>query len=148
MKSAVQVLDASALLAYLKKEPGYAAMVDILRTAESSGQFLLINEINLGEVYYILAREKSLEAARTFIFDILPQLAIAIEKNAFDDIIDAAEIKARLRVPYVDAFAAALTRREAGILLTCDSDFRKVEKEIRIHWLRQPSPGDKALTAH
>ncbi len=135
MKS-IQVLDASALLAYLKREPGYAAMIDILKAAQSSGQFLLMNEINLGEVYYIIGREQSLEAARIFIYNLLPQLPISIEKNVLDDIINAAEIKARLRVPYVDAFAAALARREEGVLLTCDSDFRKVEKEVKIRWLR------------
>jgi predicted nucleic acid-binding protein len=48
----------------------------------------------------------------------------------------AAHIKAQYLISYADAFAAALTEQEKAILVTGDTDFKKVEKRIKIEWLR------------
>ncbi|MHB9111129.1 MAG: PIN domain-containing protein [Thermoleophilia bacterium] len=136
MKTASSVLDATALLAYLKREQGYKSMLAILSAASAGEGRLLINEMNLGEVYYITAREVSMAAARLFLDEILPQLPITVAHNTLDDVIKAAEIKARLKMPYVDAFTVATAFQENALLVTCDSDFKRVEKEVKVHWLR------------
>jgi ribonuclease VapC len=95
-----------------------------------------MNEINVGEVYYILTRERSLAAAEYFLHDILQALAIKITPNSFSDVIEAAKIKAQFPIPYADAFAVATAIKYDATLVTGDPDFKKVEHLIEIEWLR------------
>ncbi len=53
----VRILDASALLAYLEKEPGYEKVKDFFVKAIESDRNLLITTVNWGEVCYILQRD-------------------------------------------------------------------------------------------
>jgi predicted nucleic acid-binding protein len=48
----------------------------------------------------------------------------------------AAIYKAMHRMSYADCFAAALSKQKNAELLTGDPEFKAVEKDIRIHWLR------------
>jgi predicted nucleic acid-binding protein len=58
-----KVLDSFALLAFLNREPGFEKVRTLLRTAETASEPLLMNEINVGEVFYIIAKTRSLERA-------------------------------------------------------------------------------------
>lgn len=136
MKTGSSVLDASALLAYLRREQGFQVMVKLLHAAASSGSLLLINEVNLGEVFYITASRRSEKEAFFVLDEIVPQLPILLVQNSMDDIIRAALFKARRGLGYMDAFAAALAQREKAALFTCDQDFEKVAGEVEIRWLR------------
>jgi hypothetical protein len=49
-----------------------------------------MNEINVGETYYILSRKRSVEKANYFLETILPGLPITVVANGFEDIIAAA----------------------------------------------------------
>jgi len=126
------LLDSFALLAYLKKEKNYQKVKDILASHEED---LLMNEINVGEVYYILARERSLDAAEYFLHDILQALAIKITPNSLSDVIEAAKIKAQFPIAYADAFAVATAIKHDATLVTGDPDFKKAEHLITIDWL-------------
>jgi PIN domain nuclease of toxin-antitoxin system len=53
-----RLLDSFALLAYLNQETGFAKVRDILAKAQKSGIHVLMNEINVGETYYILYRKR------------------------------------------------------------------------------------------
>lgn len=128
----VRLLDSFALLAYLKKEKNYQKVKDILASHEED---LLMNEINVGEVYYILARERSLDAAEYFLHDILQALAIKITPNSLSDVIEAAKIKAQFPIAYADAFAVATAIKHDATLVTGDPDFKKAEHLITIDWL-------------
>jgi len=48
----------------------------------------------------------------------------------------AAYLKAQYPISYADAFAAALAEQEKAILVTGDPDFKRLEKTIKIQWLR------------
>ena len=48
----------------------------------------------------------------------------------------AASFKARHKMSYADCFAAALAKQKNAELITGDSEFKAVEKEIRIQWLQ------------
>jgi PIN domain nuclease of toxin-antitoxin system len=50
------LLDSFALLAFLNKESGFEKVRSLLREAERSNESVLMNEINLGEVYHITPR--------------------------------------------------------------------------------------------
>ena len=134
MKKA-RLVDSFALLAYLKKEKDYQKVKDILASHQNGEEDLLINEINVGEVYYILARERSLDAAEYFLHDILQALAIKTVPNSLPDVIEAARIKVQFPIPYADAFAVATAVRHGATLVTGDLDFKKVEHLIDIDWL-------------
>ena len=130
-----KVLDSFALLAYLKKERNYQKVKEILISCQKEQTELFLNEINVGEVYYILARERSLDAAEYFLNDILPALGITIVPNSLADIIETAKIKARFPIAYADAFAVATAAKYAAILVTGDHDFKQVAPLIDIEWL-------------
>jgi predicted nucleic acid-binding protein len=48
----------------------------------------------------------------------------------------AAIYKATHRVAYADAFAAALAKERRAELVTGDPEFKPLEKEIKIRWLK------------
>lgn len=131
----VTLLDSFALLAYLKKEKSYQKVKDILASHEEGKEDLLMNGINIGEVYYILARERSLDAAEYFLHDILQALAIKITPNSLSDVIEAAKIKVQFPIAYADAFAVATAIKHDATLVTGDPDFKQVEHLIKIDWL-------------
>ena len=133
MKNTV-VLDAFAMLAYLQKERGSDRVRELLSAGQENGR-VLMNSINIGEVYYILARERSAQEAELFLDLIIPALNIRIELNNLQDVMAAARIKASHAISYADAFAAATAQKHEAVLVTGDPDFKLVEKLIDIEWL-------------
>ena len=133
MKNTV-VLDAFAMLAYLQKERGCDRVRDLLSAGQGDSA-VIMNAINVGEVYYILARERSAEEADLFLDLIIPALNIRIELNNLQDVMAAARIKAGYAISYADAFAAATAQKYEAVLVTGDPDFKLVEKLIDIEWL-------------
>ncbi|ASJ11334.1 twitching motility protein PilT [Thermococcus sp. P6] len=93
-----------------------------------------MNAVNLGEVYYIIARRKNVDTA---------DIAIALLKKEPINIVPADErlsliagrIKAFHRLSYADAFAVATALDLNATLLTGDDEFRSVEGIIEVEWL-------------
>lgn len=131
----LKLLDSFALLAYLKKESNFEKIKDIFILFQKSGQKLLMNEINIGETYYILAKERGLEIADYFLQNILGALPIKPLSNSFSEVIEAAKIKAQYPISYADAFVVATALRERIPVLTGDPEFEKVKHLIEIEWL-------------
>ncbi|OGD24163.1 MAG: hypothetical protein A2Y69_04820 [Candidatus Aminicenantes bacterium RBG_13_59_9] len=126
------VLGAYALLAYLKKESGWSRVRGILASKETD---VLMNSVNVGEVYYILARERGLRAGEHFLSVILPGLPIAVTENTLEEVIEAARVKANASLSFADCFAAATAVREGVPLVTGDPEFRKLGKTLKIDWI-------------
>src|ERR671914_246568 len=95
------LLDSFAMLAFLDKESGFEKVRSLLREAERSNEPLLMNEINIGEVYYITAKDRSFDLADDFLrrLDTLPIQTVG---NSFSDVLEAAKVKARFPVSYAD----------------------------------------------
>jgi ribonuclease VapC len=127
-----RVFDSFALLAYLKKEARFDKVKNILLEKDPQ---IFINDINVGEVYYILARERGTDAADFFSQIILPSLPIQRVANSIQEVIEAAKIKAEFAISYADCFAAMTAKKENACLVTGDPDFRKIENLIEIEWL-------------
>ncbi len=68
-----RVLDSFALLAYLNEENGFEKVRTALAEARTSSESLLMNEINLGETYYILFRTRGEDKAEYFLENIICQ---------------------------------------------------------------------------
>jgi len=125
------LLDTYAVLAYLQGEKGSEVVKDIL----ASKNTVLMNEINIGETYYILTKSQNLEKAEFFLNTILPSLNIKPLGNTLNDVIEAARIKARYPISYADAFVVATALREKAIIVTGDPDFRHLEQTVKIRWI-------------
>jgi predicted nucleic acid-binding protein len=128
------LLDSFALLAFLNREQGFATVRDLLRSAREVNEPLLMNEINIGEVYYIIAKGRSLEQAEEFLhrFETLPIQRLG---NTFHEVLEAAKIKAQFPISYADAFMVATAQRARSTVVTGDPEFRSVAHLIDIVWL-------------
>jgi predicted nucleic acid-binding protein len=128
------VLDAHALMVFLEDEPGADRVREILMQAEARTVRLLMSVVNLGEVWYAIARVSSPRMADETIQEIC---GMEIEKldASWEMTRQAAEFKARGGISYADCFAAAAASLNQAELLTGDAEFRVLEAEIKITWL-------------
>ncbi|MEX2162295.1 MAG: type II toxin-antitoxin system VapC family toxin [Anaerolineales bacterium] len=131
---ATKVLDAYALLAFLEDEPGADAVRDLILKAENRKTKLLMTTVNLGEVWYSIARRSSPTTADEYVQEIE---TMAIEIVDADWILtrQAALYKVAGKIAYGDCFAAALSKIRKAELVTGDREFKSLESEIKISWL-------------
>jgi len=132
---AAQVLDSHALLALLRDEPGAEAVATILEKAGQRDQPVHMTEVNYAEVQYTIRRKDGDEAWQTIAGELL---AAPIQFHPADRRLAdlAAEFKARFKLSLADAFAAALAKEKKAELVTGDPEFKALEKEIKITWLK------------
>lgn len=128
------VLDSWAIMAYLEDEPAAEQVADIIADAHDDHTPLMMTVVNLGEVWYIIARETSeLEAERSIVE--LRQLGIEVIHADWPLTRDAAGFKAKHKMSYADCFAAALAKQKKAHLVTGDLEFKQVEQDIQIMWV-------------
>jgi len=130
-----RLLDSYALLAYLNKENGFEKVRNVLANAQKSSLPVLMNELNVGETYYILYRKRGHEQAEYFLDTVLAGLPISMISNDFNAVISASKIKARHAISFADCFTVATAQIENAVILTGDPEFKKVEKFVKIDWL-------------
>ena len=131
---ATKVLDSFALVAFFEDELGADLVRSLLLKAEESDLKLLISVVNLGEVWYSIARTTSPETADQYIHEI-QGMSIDIVDADWGLTRQAAAFKANGNIAYGDCFAAALARDRKAELVTGDPEFKALEGEIRILWL-------------
>ena len=134
---ATKVLDSWALIAFFEDEPAAAQVEKILADAAADRLKLLLSVVNWGQIYYNTMREVSPAAAEQKARDIA---ALPIEiVGVSDDLAlarQAAIYKATHKMTYADCFAAALAKVKNSELVTGDPEFKEVEKEIKVVWLK------------
>jgi len=126
-----KVLDSFALLAYLKMEGKYKKIKDLL----ASDEVLFMNDINVGEAFYVLAKERGVEKAEYFVNTVLPNLPIKLVPNTLQDVIEAARTKATHSISYADCFVVATALKKDAAIVTGDPEFKKVQKTVEIEWM-------------
>lgn len=132
-----QVLDSWALLAFFKDEPAAGRVEGIIETATTSGEPLLLSAINWAEIYYTMERAGGRAVAESVALEIssLPITVVGV-----GDDLDLARVAARFKAAHklslADAFAAALAKDREAELITGDPEFKALEKEVKIVWLR------------
>ena len=129
------VLDRFAVLAFLFKETGHEKVLSVLHTALEEDEVVYMAAPNWAEVRYIIERKKGIDEwknARTSL------LALPIEIRPADQTMAelAGEIKAAKKMSLADCFTAALARELKAELYTGDPEFREVEKDVKIVWLK------------
>ena len=129
------VLDSWAVMSYLGGEPSAERVADIMADAHEDGVPLFMSVVNAGEVWYIVAREVSVVDADSSIRQ-LRQLGIAFIDADWDLAHVAAGFKSKHKMSFADCFAVALTKQKKATLLTGDKEFKQVNSEINIDWLK------------
>ena len=129
-----KVLNSYALMAFFEDEPGADLVRALLLKAEESDLKLLMSVVNLGEVWYSVARTTSPETADQYVHEI-DGMAIDIVDADWIQTHQAAVFKANGNIAYGDCFAASLAKNRKAELVTGDKEFKALEGEIKITWL-------------
>ncbi len=135
---ATKVLDSWALIAFFEDEPAAEEVEKLLVKAEAGRHKLLLCVVNWGEIYYNTMRRVSQEAAEQKAKEIagLTIEIVGVEGKDMELVRQAAIYKATKKLSYADAFAAALAKVRNAELVTGDQEFKEVQGEIRIGWLK------------
>ena len=142
-------LDSWAVVAWLQGEPQGKVVRDLIGWLEGDERAkgrvkrligkkveelrVIINVINLGEIFYILGRRKGEVEAKTTIEELR---ATGIEVLPVTDslVFDAASLKIRHAIAYADAFAVATTKAQKATLVTGDPELKDLE-EVPLLWI-------------
>jgi predicted nucleic acid-binding protein len=133
-KPKATVLDSWAVMAYLEDEPSAEKVADIIADAHENNTPLLMTVVNLGEVWYIVAREAS-EAEAERCENELRRLGIKFVDVDWSLTRQAARFKSKHKMSFADCFAAALAKHKKAHLVTGDQEFKQVQEEISILWV-------------
>ncbi|MCK5032643.1 MAG: type II toxin-antitoxin system VapC family toxin [Calditrichia bacterium] len=130
------VLDSFAILCYLNQEQDSKRVKQLLVDAKNDKNKVYLNWINLGEVYYIIARNINKKKAIESI-NLLKYLPIQFLECAPELILKAAEIKSQYAMSYADCFVVATALEENAIIVTGDNEFKSIEKLLPILWINK-----------
>ena len=130
-----KVLDSWALMAFFKGEPAGATVEGLLQKATDEKARLLFCVVNWVEVYYGMWRAGGKEAAEAVAAD-MAHLPLELIEADLELSRQAAIFKATHKLSYADCFAAALGKLRNAEVVTGDPEFKALEKEIKIAWLK------------
>jgi predicted nucleic acid-binding protein len=132
-------MDACALLALLRDEPGADKVAEAINAANNGETEIAMNKVNLLEVYYDLYRSRGQEKA-DFVLAEIKKRPIKINADISDEIFrQAGRLKAVHKISLADSFALAQAIISESELLTSDRhEFGAVEgkEPVSFLWIR------------
>jgi predicted nucleic acid-binding protein len=134
-KPRAYVLDSWAVLSYFHDEPAGEKVENIIADARDDGIPLFISVVNAAEVWYITARRRSEGDADSGI-RVLREFGIHFVEADWALAQEAGRFKAKNRMSFADCFAAALAKQRNAMLVTGDPEFKQVQQELTISWLK------------
>ena len=128
------VLDTFAILTYMKEEPGWQKVRDLLWDAYKKKTQIFLNYVNLGELYYIIYRENGAVIADNALtmVKLWPLKFVSVKE---DLAIVAGRMKAENKISYADAYVVATALVKKAKIVTGDREFKSVEELVDIFWL-------------
>ena len=129
------VLDSWAITAYLEDEAAAEKVADIIADAHEEDIPLFMTVVNAAEVWYIVARETSSAEADASIKQ-LRDLGVRFVDIDWELAKTAGHFKSRNRMSFADCFAGALAKHRKAHIVTGDFEFKQIENEVTINWLR------------
>ena len=124
------LLDTSAFLTFLQGEPGAPRVLELLEKAARHEAEVFASFVSLTEVQYITFHDFGDEAAKKAIAD-LKCLAVSWQHSDEALCASAAEVKARHKVSFADAFVAAAALRVDAVLVHKDPEFVSVSALVK-----------------
>jgi ribonuclease VapC len=128
------VLDTWSVIAYLEDEPSGRQIADLIAGANEEEVPVFMSVVNVGEVWYIIARRISEEEANSSVKE-LRDLRIQFVDADWELTREAARFKSQHKMSYADCYAAALAKVKKADLVTGDKEFKPLEEQIRIAWV-------------
>jgi PIN domain nuclease of toxin-antitoxin system len=130
------VLDASAMVALLRDEPGARVVEDCLAIEPPA---CIAHAVNLCEVFYTFLEDSGEDAARGAINDL--RGAGLIVREDMDEAFwqEVGRFKVRFRIPLADSFVLSLADRFGAEIVTSDrGDFEPIAKSglCRVTFIR------------
>lgn len=136
----MMVLDAWAVMAWLKgQQPAAERVRGLFEAADQGEQKLLINIVNLGEVFYLSVKARDLAYGQRVVNGLRSRLVVVSAADSL--VIAAATLKSRYALSYADAFAAATAVAKDAPLVTGDPKLRTVaavETKLKLEWIAKP----------
>jgi PIN domain nuclease of toxin-antitoxin system len=132
---ATKILDSWALMALFNEESAADEVEKLLSQAAADRHKLLMSVVNWGEIYYSVMRGASPEMAEQKAREIAA-MPIEIVPADLHQTHQAAIFKATRKMSYADCFGAALAKIKNAEFVTGDPEFKEIEKEIKINWLK------------
>ncbi len=129
------VLDSYAMISYLQQQEGYQEVADIFDECTAKDHEVFFCIVNWGEVIYQAIRRGG-ETRAKLAEDAMATLPIQLVEVNKELTYQAAVLKASHKMSYADCFAAALAMKKKGELVTGDGEFKQVEKNIKIRWIK------------
>ena len=131
------VLDSWAIIGWLQgEEPARTKVRELLEQASRGAAKVSISLINVGEVFYLIAKRHGAAPAERFLADLamMPIQSLLPDRKL---ILGAARLKSRYPVSYADAFAAETAREQNAILVTGDPELWQLSKRepVELLWL-------------
>jgi predicted nucleic acid-binding protein len=130
------VLDAWAIMAWLKGQEPAAGRVRTLLEAAGRENKLLMNIVNLGEVFYLSVKAKDLAYGERVLQNLRARVHIIPAPDGL--VLAAAALKARHPISYAAAFAAATAMDREVPLVTGDLELRSMaarENRLTLEWI-------------
>lgn len=128
------VFDSWTLLAFLKKEPCFPQVEQLLRRAQKEEIRLFLSLINWGEIYYQILRNFDKNKAEE-VLEIIEQLPLEIMDVNRELVKIAAAHKAKGRLSYADCFVIATAEVMKGTIVTGDPEFKKLKPKVNLFWI-------------
>jgi len=129
-----KVLDTYALIAFLEDEPGADYVRNLLLEAESGSVKLAMCVVNLGELWYVIARSVS-PAQADALLEETQGMSIEIVDADLKLTHQAAIFKSKVGLSFADCYTAALGVLRQAEVVTGDPEFQKLKGEITISWV-------------
>ncbi|MCL4511760.1 MAG: type II toxin-antitoxin system VapC family toxin [Bacteroidetes bacterium] len=129
------VLDSYAVISYLQQQEGYQEVATIFDECAAKDREVFLSIINWGEVIYQAIRRGG-ETRAKLAEDAMAALPIQLVEANKELTHQAAVLKASNKMSYADCFAAALAVKKKGELVTGDSEFKQVEKQVKVRWIK------------
>jgi PIN domain nuclease of toxin-antitoxin system len=124
------VLDAWAVVALLRNEPAGPRVSEAIESETA-----IVSSINLGEAYYILAKDyleyRVSDAIRGM------RRRVVVETPDFELVLAAAHVKLHHKLSYADAFCVATALGHAAPLWTADPEIIALADEVDVVDLRE-----------
>lgn len=132
----VFVLDSWVFLERALKGVRVQRLDALIEMAAASQVTLLLSEMNLGEIFYLVSKQKG-EATAEAVLQTILQLPIAVVPVLSGDVMNAARLKAGTTLSYADCFCAVLALRFGASIVTGDPDFLKLQPSglLRVDWV-------------
>lgn len=125
----MDILDSSAILAFLKKEPGWKSIRDLLKKNKTQDEITLIHQINYIEIIYKCRISFGVQKTNAIISDLYtPHLGI-VEELDHDMAMFSAYLKASYPASLADSIGLAYTKIRDCIFWTADKALLPIAKK-------------------